>query len=91
MRSFLGLVRDLDMTVHTRILNAFTTKELEKEYPCWTAQAQTALTAVKRLVTGARCLTAIEHHNLGDKKILLPTNASNFRTGAALSFERPSN
>ena len=91
MRSFLGLVRYLDkflpnLADHTRTLNLFPTKEAERVFPPWNAMAENAFHRVKKLVTSARCLTTINHHEPGKNKIFLHTDASNFRVGAVLSY-----
>jgi RNase H-like domain found in reverse transcriptase len=47
---------------------------------------QTAFEAIKALVVSADCLTTIDHENLGDNKIFMTCDASDWRTGGTLSF-----
>jgi hypothetical protein len=90
VRSFLGLVRYLDQFLpsladHTRLLTPLTTKSSESEWPGWTEQHQEAFDAIKRLVVSRDCLTTIDHDNLGDNKIFVTCDASDWRVGAMLS------
>ncbi len=48
---------------------------------------QTAFNDIKDLVSKSACLTVIDHTNPGDNKIFLTCDASDFRTGAILSWE----
>jgi len=90
VRSFLGLVRYLEQFLphladHTRLLTPLTTKTSELNWPGWTSEHQTAFDAIKRLVTSRDCLTTIDHDNLGENKIFVTCDASDWRTGAMLS------
>jgi hypothetical protein len=62
-----------------------TTKSSESEWPGWTEQHQEAFDAIKRLVVSRDCLTTIDHDNLGDNKIFVTCDASDWRVGAMLS------
>jgi hypothetical protein len=91
VRSFLGLVRYIahylpqraDFTV---ILTPLTTKESRKCFPEWTVQHQHAFEAIKALVVSRECLTVIDHDNPGDNNVYVTCDASDWRTGATLSF-----
>jgi hypothetical protein len=89
--SFLGLVCYIAIFLpkladHTVILTPLTTKEACKCFPTWTTDHQMAFEAIKGLVVSADCLTTIDHLNLGDNKIFVTCDASDWRTGATLSF-----
>jgi hypothetical protein len=91
IRSYLGLVRYLDQFLpnladHTRILTPLTTKAADQEWPPWTNEHQKAFDAIKKLVIGRDCLMTIDHDNLGDNKIYVTCDASDWRTGAMLSY-----
>jgi hypothetical protein len=91
MRAFLGVVRFIanflpNLAEHTRILNELTTKEAEKNFPEWDSACQWAFDSIKKLVVNRECLTTIDHQNPGDNKIFVTTDASDYRTGAVLSF-----
>jgi hypothetical protein len=63
-----------------------TTKATELEFPLWTTQHTSAFQAIKDLVTSPQCLTIIDHNNPSNNKIFLTCDASNYRTGAVLSW-----
>jgi hypothetical protein len=91
VRSFLGLVRYIAVFLphladHTVILTPLTTKECRKSFPKWTAEHQTAFDAIKALVVSADCLTTIDHEDPRDNNIYVTCDASDWRTGATLSF-----
>lgn len=91
VRAFLGLVRYVDrflphLADHTVILTPLTTKEAERTFPEWTNAHQSAFDAIKQLVVSADCLTTIDHDNMGENKIFIHTDASDWRTGAMLSY-----
>ena len=91
VQQFLGLVRYLaenlpDLAKFTLVLNSLTTKAAELAFPEWLHQHQSAFDGIKRLVTSPVCLTTINHNKLGENKIFLTTDASDFRTGAVLSW-----
>jgi len=91
VRSFLGLVRYISwflpkLADFTCILTPLTTKEARRNFPPWTAEHQMAFDAIKALVVSRECLTTIDHANLGDNKVFVTCNASDWRTGATLSF-----
>ena len=52
----------------------------------WNAEHHTTFEAIKTLVIGSNCLTVIDHSCPGNKKIFLTCDASDWRTGACLSF-----
>ena len=52
----------------------------------WTDNHQFTFESIKTLVVGADCLTIIDHANPGKNKIFVTCNASNWCTGACLSF-----
>ena len=91
VQSFLGLVRYIvgflpKLADHPVVLTPLTTKDSHKQFPPWTATHDFAFKSIKTLVCSAECLTVIDHVNPGDKKIYLTCDASNWRTGATLSF-----
>jgi hypothetical protein len=91
VRSFLGLVRYIaqylpKLADFTVVLTPLTTKEAWKHFPQWTSEHQTAFEAIKAVVVSRECLTVIEHDNPGDNNIYVTCDASNWRTGATLSF-----
>ena len=47
---------------------------------------QGAFQAIKDLVVSPRCLTTIDHDNPGNNQIFLTCDASDYRTGAVLSW-----
>jgi hypothetical protein len=90
VRSFLGLVRYISwylpqLVEFTCVLTPLTTKESRCEFPTWTDTHQCAFESIKALVVSRECLTMIDHANLGDNKVFVTCNASDCRTGAALS------
>ncbi|KAJ3991376.1 hypothetical protein F5050DRAFT_1581512, partial [Lentinula boryana] len=66
---------------HTRVLSLLTTKDCNKVFPIWTAEHDLAFGSVKLLVASSACLTVIDHENMGNSKIFLITDASDFRRG----------
>src|SRR5882762_4244482 len=91
VRSYLGLVRYVaallpKLADHTSVLTPLTTKDAHKHFPPWTNEHQYAFEAIKSLVISADCLTVIDHECPGDNKIFVTCDASNWRTGAMLSF-----
>lgn len=91
MHAFLGLVRYVadhlpNLAEHTRILNALTTKDADKHFPPWTQEHQVAFQAIKDLVVSPHCLVTIDHDNPGNNHVFLTCDASDFRTGAILSW-----
>jgi hypothetical protein len=86
--SFLGLVRYVasflpKLADLTRILTPLTKKDTKF---CWTEEHSTAFNAIKNLVASRECLTVIDHENPGDNKIFLTTDASDYCSGALLSY-----
>lgn len=91
VRSFLGLVRYLDkflpnLADFTRLLTPLTTKECDKDWPGWTSTHQSAFDSIKQLVVSRECLATIDHRDMGDNKIFVTTDASDWRTGAVLLY-----
>jgi hypothetical protein len=91
IRAYLGLVRYvsaflLKLTNHTAVLTPLTIKDAQKHFPTWTSEHQNAFESIKSLVVGAECLTVINHETPGDNKIFVTCDASDYRTGAVLSF-----
>ena len=90
VRSFLGLVRYISwflpkLADYTCILTLLTTKEARRDFPAWSTDHQTAFDAIKALIVSRECLTTIDHQNLGDNKVFVTCDASDWRTGATLS------
>lgn len=90
VRRFLGLVRYLasflpNLATHTALLTRLTTAEANRSFPMWTSEHQFAFEAIKAIVVSRDCLTTIDHSDT-TKKIFVTTDASDFRSGAVLSF-----
>jgi hypothetical protein len=90
VHSFLGLVRYIScflpkLADYTCILTPLTTKEARRDFPTWSTHHQTAFGAIKVLVVSRECLTTIDHQNLGDDKVFVTCDASDWRTSATLS------
>lgn len=90
VRAFLGLVRYLAVFLpkladHTRILDPLTGVK-PNDWPGWSDDHEIAFQSIKSLVLSAECLTVIDHMNPGDNKIFVTTDASDWRTGAILSW-----
>ena len=90
VRSFLGLVRYISLFLpkladFTCILTPLTTKEARRNFPTWTTAHQAAFDAIKALVVSCECLTTIDHTNLGENRVFVTCDASDWCTGAALS------
>ena len=62
------------------------TKEARRNFPPWTVEHQMAFDTIKALVVSCECLTTIDHANLGDNKVFVTCDTSDWRTGATLSF-----
>jgi hypothetical protein len=91
VRTFLGIVHYIanflpKLADHTMILTPLTTKEAQRKFPDWTTTHQQAFEAIKGLVVSRECLTVIDHDNPGINKIFVTCDASNWHTGATLSF-----
>lgn len=90
-RRFLGLVRFIagfleNLADYTRVLTPLTRKECNKSFPDWTMEHEKAFVKIKELVTSRAVLTTIDHTNPEDNKIFLVCDASNWCTGAILSW-----
>lgn len=91
VHAFLGLMQYMasflpKLADHTVVLTLLTTTEARKKFPVWTTKCQTAFEAIKTLVVSTDCLTTIDHENPGENKIFVMCDASDWRTGATLSF-----
>jgi hypothetical protein len=91
VRSFLGFVRYLadhlpNVTKHTQVLTPLTTKAAELKFPVWTSEHEEAFNAIKTLIVSPQCLTVIDHDNPRDNQIWLMCDASDYATGAMLSW-----
>jgi Reverse transcriptase (RNA-dependent DNA polymerase)/RNase H-like domain found in reverse transcriptase len=91
VRAFLGLVRYISVFLpklvdHTCILTPLMTKDCRKKFTSWTMDHQTAFDTIMALVVSADCLTIIDHENPGENNIFVMCDASDWRTGATLSF-----
>ncbi|TFY50104.1 hypothetical protein EVJ58_g11186 [Rhodofomes roseus] len=91
VRSFLGLVRYVAnflprLAEYTQVLDPLTTKDADKAFPTWTHAHQAAFDGVKSLVCSREVLTVIDHNALDANRIFVSCDASDFRTGAMLSF-----
>jgi len=91
--AFLGLVRYIanflpKLANYTRIfkLMPLTHKPCNKLFPTWEHSHQSAFENIKQLVVGRDCLVNIDHDNMGQNKIFVTCDTSNWRTGAVLSF-----
>ncbi|GBE84985.1 hypothetical protein SCP_0701690 [Sparassis crispa] len=89
--AFLGSVRYIapflpKLADHTHVLNALTMKDAELAFPAWTDVHQSAFDDIKSLVCSREVLTTIDHDNMGSNRIFVSCDASDFRTGALLSY-----
>ena len=83
VRSFLGLVRYisiylLNLAGHMCVLTPLNTKATKTDFPVWTNEHQHVFQAIKDLVTSRECFTVINHINLGENKIFVTCDASNW-------------
>jgi hypothetical protein len=81
--TFLGLVRYIvdflpKLTEFTHILTPLTHKTADKLFPPWETWHQTAFDEIKRLVVSCDCLITIDHNNMGDNKIFVTCDASDW-------------
>jgi hypothetical protein len=74
------------LAAHTMVLNKLTDKESDLEFPEWTIAHQTAFDGIKGLVISSDCLTVIDHTKMPENRIFVTTDASDFQSGAMLSF-----
>ncbi|GBE79178.1 Transposon Tf2-1 polyprotein [Sparassis crispa] len=91
VRAFLGLVCYIalflpKLTDFTHLLNPLTTKDAELNFPTWMDSRQAAFDSIKMLVCSREVLTSIDHDNMGNNKIFVSCDASDFCTGALLSY-----
>ena len=62
-----------------------TTKEAHHDFPAWTPRCQTTFDAIKTLVVSYKCLMIINHANLGENKVYITCEASDWQTGTTPS------
>jgi hypothetical protein len=91
VRRFCGLVRYIsaflpNVTTHTHVLQELTTKDCDRHFPEWTSRHQEAFDKIKELVAGRGCLTTINYEHMPKNKIFVTMNASDYQSGAVLSF-----
>jgi hypothetical protein len=91
VRAFLGLVRYITdflpcLVDHMRILTPLTFKSADATFPPWLPEHQHAFQCIKDLVTSVDCLVNIKHDHIGNNKIFVTCDASNWCTGAMLSY-----
>ena len=89
VRAFLGLVRYIAIFLPTlanymHTLTPLTTKDAKINFK-WTKAHQNAFECIKSLVVSSDCLTIIDHLD-NENKIFVTCNASDWCTGACLSF-----
>ena len=90
VHAFLGLVWYIasflpKLANHMHVLTPLTNK-IAKNHFSWTADHQYAFKSIKALVIGADRLTVVDHTNPRKNKIFMTCNASDWNTGACLSF-----
>ena len=91
IHTFLGLVRCLvqflpRLADFMAVLTPLTMKATDAIWPGWSGSHQSAFETIKGLVTSRDCLTMIDHVNPGKNRIFVTCDASDFGTGAVLSF-----
>jgi hypothetical protein len=90
VRLFLGLVQYISLFLpkladFTCILTPLTMKEARRNFPAWINEHQNSFEEIKALVVSQECLTTIDHANMGDDKVFVTCDASDWCTGATLS------
>jgi hypothetical protein len=88
---FLGLVHYISsylpkLAEFITVLTPLTTNEAKKLFPPWSPEHQATFNSIKQLVISRECLTVIDHINPGTNHIFVTCNASDWRTGATLSY-----
>jgi hypothetical protein len=68
------------------VLQELTTKDCDRHFPAWTEHHQDAFDSIKQLVTSHECLMTIDYDLMDTHKIFVTTDASNYQSGAVLSF-----
>jgi hypothetical protein len=91
VHQFLSLVRYVAIFLpkladFTHILTPLTSKTSDALFPTWTAHHEATFLGIKSLVLSTDCLTTIDHINPGPNRIFVTCDASDWRTGAVLSF-----
>ncbi|KAF7771080.1 hypothetical protein Agabi119p4_7054 [Agaricus bisporus var. burnettii] len=91
VRQFLGLVRYVavflpDLARYSTILNKLTDKSSVTDFPDWNDSHQHAFDKIKELVLSRDCLTTIDYTAMPLKRVFVSTDASDFASGAVLSF-----
>jgi len=89
--AFMGLVRYVaaflpKLADYMTILMPLTTNDSQKHFPIWTDEHQYVFDSIKALVISSDCLTVIDHENPSDNKFFVTSDASDWQTGAVLSF-----
>ena len=89
IHAFLGLVQYIAIFLpaladYTHILTPLTTKDTKSNFT-WTEHHQSTFDNIKALIISSECLTVIDHSD-SNKKIFVTCDASDWRTGACLSF-----
>ena len=69
----------------TAVLTLLTTIDAMRAFPMWMPKHQFAFKAVKAIIVSCDCLTMIYHSDTTGK-IFITTDASNFHSGAVLTF-----
>ena len=59
---------------------------MKTESPVWMDAHQNTFERIKTLVTSQECLTVINHINLGENKIFVTCDTSDWHTGGVLRF-----
>jgi hypothetical protein len=91
VHSFLGLDHYIatylpKLAKHTCVLTPLMMKEACKNFPEWTEGHQWAFNGIKVLVVSHECLTTNNHNNMGENKIYVTCDASDWWTGATLRY-----
>lgn len=63
-----------------------TDKESEYQFPEWSQAHQAAFNGIKNLVASSDCLTTIDHSKMPEFRVFVTTDASDYQSGAMLSF-----
>jgi hypothetical protein len=71
---------------HTTVLTPLTSTEYNEGHPKWTEEHKYAFVGIEALMVSCKCLTIINHVNMGENKIFITTDASDCRISAMLSW-----
>lgn len=88
---FLGLVRYItdflpNLADYMCVLMPLTHKSADKLFPTWDETHQSVFDRIKTLVVGTNCLMTINHNDMGCNRVFMTCDASDWCTGAVLSF-----